>query len=164
MADNVVLNAGSGGSTARTKDRTGVETQIVALDLNPAGTETLMAGGMPHVPSTTGGLLQKHVVAAATTNATSVKGSAGQLYGVDVYNNAAYPVYVKFYNKATAPTVGTDTVLRTFGVQAGVGRTRCFPDGIAFSLGIGLAITKGITDADTTAVALSDCVVDVDYF
>lgn len=43
MADNVTLDPGSGGSTVRTKDRTGVETEIVALDLNPAGAEQLMA-------------------------------------------------------------------------------------------------------------------------
>ena len=50
MADNVSLPlTGSGAvtATARTKDRTGIETQIVALDLNPAGTETLMSGTMP---------------------------------------------------------------------------------------------------------------------
>lgn len=47
MADNVILDPGSGGSTVRTKDRTGIETQIFALDLNPAGSETLMSGAMP---------------------------------------------------------------------------------------------------------------------
>lgn len=47
MADNTLLNAGSGGDTVRDLDRTGVKTQIVALDLNPAGGETLMAGTMP---------------------------------------------------------------------------------------------------------------------
>lgn len=47
MADNVTLNPGAAGSVIRTLDRTSVETQIVALDLNPAGSETLMAGAMP---------------------------------------------------------------------------------------------------------------------
>jgi hypothetical protein len=47
MADNTVLNTGTGGDTIRDKDRSGVKTPIVALDLNPAGTETLMAGVMP---------------------------------------------------------------------------------------------------------------------
>lgn len=47
MADNTTLNTGTGGDTLRDKDRAGVKTQIVALDLNPAGTETLMAGAMP---------------------------------------------------------------------------------------------------------------------
>ncbi len=47
MADNVTLNAGSGGSVLRTKDHSGIETSIVGLDLNPAGSEVLMAGAMP---------------------------------------------------------------------------------------------------------------------
>ena len=36
-------------------------------------------------------------------------------------------------------------------------------DGLAFSTGIGITITKLIADADTTAVAASDCVVNVHY-
>jgi hypothetical protein len=47
MANNTVLNLGSGGDTLRDLDRSGVKTPIVALDLNPAGAETLMAGAMP---------------------------------------------------------------------------------------------------------------------
>lgn len=47
MADNTTLNTGSGGDVVRTKDRAGIKTNIAALDLNPAGTETLMAGTMP---------------------------------------------------------------------------------------------------------------------
>lgn len=47
MADDVTLNSMSGGDTARAKDRTTSKTQIVALDLNPAGSESLMAGAMP---------------------------------------------------------------------------------------------------------------------
>lgn len=46
MADNTQVTAGS-GDTIRDKDRAGVKTQIVAIDLNPAGAETLMAGSMP---------------------------------------------------------------------------------------------------------------------
>lgn len=47
MADNTTLDAGTGGDVIRDLDRTGVKTQIVALDLNPAGAETLMDGSMP---------------------------------------------------------------------------------------------------------------------
>ena len=52
MADNTQLNAGSGGDTIRNKDRSGIKTQVVALDLNPAGTESLMAGVMPVAKAT----------------------------------------------------------------------------------------------------------------
>jgi hypothetical protein len=43
LADNVTLDPGTGGSVVRTKDRTSVETQIVALDINPSGSEVLQA-------------------------------------------------------------------------------------------------------------------------
>jgi len=45
--DNTTLNTGTGGDSIRDKDRAGIKTQIVALDLNPAGSESLMAGWMP---------------------------------------------------------------------------------------------------------------------
>jgi hypothetical protein len=45
---------------------------------------------------------------AATTNATSSKTTAGNLYEITVSNPSAATVYLKLYNKATAPTVGTD--------------------------------------------------------
>ena len=45
MADNTLLNAGTGGDTSRSKDRSGVKTQVVGLDLNVGGTETLLSIG-----------------------------------------------------------------------------------------------------------------------
>lgn len=104
-----------------------------------------------------------HAVAAATTNAASIKGSAGIVFGWTIFNNAAYPVYVKFHNLATTPTAGTG-VVHTIGVQAGTAAPPlAVESGIGFSTGIGISIVKGITDADATAVALSDCVVDIKY-
>lgn len=48
MADNTTLNAGTGGDVVRNKDRTGVKTSIVGLDLTPGGgSETLMNGSLP---------------------------------------------------------------------------------------------------------------------
>ena len=45
MADNTLLNAGTGGDTSRSKDRSGVKTQVVGLDLNVGGSETLLSTG-----------------------------------------------------------------------------------------------------------------------
>lgn len=115
------------------------------------------------IPATSGGLTLAHAVAAASTNATSLKASAGQLYGASIYNNAAYPVYLKFYNKASSPTVGTDTIVYEVPVQAGTQREVHTEEGLAFGTGIAYALTKGITDADATAVALSDASVDLIY-
>jgi hypothetical protein len=46
MSDNTQIGSGT-GDTIRDKDRSGVKTQIFGLDLNIAGSETLMAGIMP---------------------------------------------------------------------------------------------------------------------
>lgn len=115
------------------------------------------------IPATTGGLTLKHFVAAASDNATSLKGSAGQVYSVEVFNNAAYPVYLKFVNKATAPTCGTDTNVKVFGVQAGTHVNFSQPEGLAFGTGIAYCLVKGITNVDDTSVLISDAVVGIDY-
>jgi hypothetical protein len=47
MADNTTLSSMTGGDVTRSKDRAGVKTTLVGIDLDPAGTETLMAGKMP---------------------------------------------------------------------------------------------------------------------
>ena len=110
-----------------------------------------------------GGLSIGRVLAAATTNATSVKGSAGQLYGWQISNVSAAAKFVKFYDKATAPTVGTDPPVVTIGLPANSTVNLDAANGIAFALGIGLAITGAYTDADTTAVAAGDVLVNLLY-
>jgi hypothetical protein len=47
VADNTVISSMTGGDTLRDRDRAGVKTQIVGLDLGIGGTETLMNGVMP---------------------------------------------------------------------------------------------------------------------
>ena len=84
------------------------------------------------------------------------------MLAVHVFNNAAYPVYVKFFNKATAPTPGSDTPIETVGVQAGTARDYVVRT-VTYTTGLGIAITKGMADADNTAVLLNDAVVDVEY-
>lgn len=115
------------------------------------------------IPGTSGGLTMSHLLLAATNNATSLKASAGQLYGASVYNNAAYPIYLKFYNKATAPAPATDTVVYEVPVQAGTERQVHSDEGLAFATGIAYAVVKGISDTDNTSVAASDGSVDLIY-
>lgn len=105
-----------------------------------------------------GRLTRTRVVAAATTNATVLKAAPGNVYGWYFENNAAYDVFVKFYDKATAPTVGTDAPAWTVKVPTGVTPAiGYFNIGIPFTVGISFAITKLSTDADTTVVVLNDC-------
>jgi hypothetical protein len=84
-------------------------------------------------------------VTTASTNAAVVKASAGTLYEVTVSNATATATFVKLYNKATAPTVGTDVPVLT--IPAAAGAT------VALSLGaIGKRFPAGIAIACTAAV------------
>lgn len=100
----------------------------------------------------------------ATTNATSVKSSAGTLYNVSASNINAAARYLKLYNKATAPTVGTDVPVLTLLLPAGATIDHDFGlVGHRFAAGIGLAITTGAADSDTGAVAASEIKAVVSY-
>lgn len=116
---------------------------------------------------TAGGATPYKLVSAATTNATSVKGSAGQVYMITASSVNAAARYLKLYNKATAPTVGTDTPVHTFiipGNTAGAGTNIPVPScGLEFTTGIAFALTTEATDAGTTAVAANEIVVNLAY-
>jgi hypothetical protein len=89
---------------------------------------------------------------ANSVNATAAKASAGKLYSVNGFNSSASVTYLKFYNKATAPTVGTDTPVLTLALPA----TAVFSydlGGLAFATGIGYGLTTVAADNGTTAVA-----------
>jgi hypothetical protein len=112
--------------------------------------------------ATTGGYTRSHAVCAGSTNVANVKASAGQVYAIELYDNVNYPVYLKLYNTAGTPTAGT-SVVETFGAQAGTGRFWPLVSGDAFATGIGVSVTKGITDADATATLASDCTYTIWY-
>jgi hypothetical protein len=104
-------------------------------------------------PNATGRLLSS----AATTNATSVKGSAGNVFKIVGNNTVASKRYLKLYNKASAPTVGTDTPVLTFVLAASAPfAIDLGPAGQYFATGIAFAITGAAADADTTAIAAGD--------
>lgn len=133
---------------------------VVALSPNsPIPTGTNNIGGVFNKATTAGGLTGSRILSAASTNATSVKASAGQAYLLDIGNNGAADAYFKLYNKASAPTVGTDTPVATIYLPKGAARTINLTDlGVVFSTGIAYAITGVGTDADTTAVAAAQVV------
>lgn len=116
------------------------------------------------VPQTTGGLSTTHFVAAASNNATNVKASAGQVYSIDAYNNATYPVYFKLYNSATSPSsCGATNLFKVVGIQSGTQHTLQTEEGWALGTGIGYCLTKGIADSDNTATVASDATVDLGW-
>jgi hypothetical protein len=97
-------------------------------------------------------------------NGVNVKGSAGQVYFLHVINTSAGNRYLKLYNKATAPTVGTDTPAMTLMVPAGLDRTFDLAAiGAVFGAGIGIGATTGISDSDTGAPATNDVLLNILY-
>jgi hypothetical protein len=93
---------------------------------------------------------------AATTNATSVKATPGDVFKFTGNNTTATKRYLKFYNKASAPTVGTDTPILTFPLLGSAAFDISITQGAYFSTGIAYAITGAAADADTTAVSAGD--------
>ena len=107
------------------------------------------------------------LISAASTNATSVKASAGTITTIVAVNiNETTVSYLKIYDKATAPTVGTDIPVMTIPIPTniqGAGIVIPIPNGVTFSNGIAIAITGGVADSDTTAVVANEVVVNLTY-
>lgn len=105
-----------------------------------------------------------HLISAASTNATSVKASAGSVNNIIVNNLNAAVRYFKLYNKASAPTVGADTPVLTLAIPAGGTLAIDLGSrGLRLTTGIAYALTTGITVADTGAVAASEHAVHISY-
>lgn len=150
MADNFVANPGSGGATFASDDiGPGVQYPRVKRSFGRDGVASDAGTGF-------------RLISAASTNATSLKASAGTLYMLYAVNLNAAVRYLKFYNKASAPTVGTDTPVATFPIPAsatGAGFALDFGPGFDFSTGIAYATTTGVADGDTAAVAANEIIV-----
>lgn len=171
MSDNYTANAGSGGSTFAADDISSVLYPRVKGTWGADGTanDTNLTTPLPVqlVTTTNGGATGFRLLSAASTNATSLKASAGKLMSLYAVNLNAAVRYLKFYNKASAPTVGTDTPVATYPIPAsstGAGFILHLPpDGVAFSTGIAYAVTTGVADSDTGAVAANDIIINGSY-
>lgn len=136
-----------------------------ATSATPAGTNQI-GRAVADASAATGGIAStsRIVSAAASTNATSAKASAGRVYAIHGYNASASVRYLKLYNKASAPTVGTDTPVKTLALPPGCGFAFDWPNGYSFATGIAYAFTTGSADNDTGALTAADVVgLNVDY-
>jgi hypothetical protein len=142
-----------------------------AIPVSQSGTWTVQPGNTANttawlvqdVAGTSGGSTASHTMSAASTNANSLKASAGMVYGLSISNANASARYFKLYNKASSPTVGTDTPILTLQVPGNGTVIRAYPVGLVLGTGIAWACTGGIADSDTTAIGANDCSIDIDY-
>lgn len=113
------------------------------------------------------------LISAATTNATSVKTKPGKLLSINAYNVAATVSWLKIYDKASAPTVGTDTPIMVIGLSPGTSVAASasptqitFVEGVYLANGLAYAIVgtaAGIADSNTTAVGANEVAVTLTY-
>ena len=99
---------------------------------------------------------------AATTNGALILTGTSSVHSIWITNEGASPAYVKLYNKATAPTVGTDIPEMTIPVPAaasgvpGVANPNIGFIAFRFALGLGIAITRNAVYTDTTAIGAGE--------
>lgn len=142
--------------------------QRVALATGPDGGAATPVSASNPLPLGFGaapsGLSQFGRIASADVNAAVVKAGPGMVFGYSISNTNAAARYVKFYNKATAPTVGTDVPIRRVCIPAGQTVQFHTPVGLAgFTAGIAIGATTGALDNDTGALSLADLVIAIDY-
>lgn len=167
-ATEATLSTASGSLTTlsgKLPSSLGIKTAANSLSVAPASDATFAlaagantVGNVGQVATAAGGWAPALVNSAASTNATSVKASAGQVGVIALTNSGAGWAYLKLYNKASAPTVGSDTPVHVVGLPPGGGQAQAIPAGLSFSLGIAYAITGGAANSDTTAVAANQVV------
>lgn len=121
-------------------------------------TATVTAGTVnPVVPAT-----PYFVNSAASTNGAMILTGTSNVSSFYATNEGATAAYIKLYNKATAPTVGTDVPEMTIPVPAavsGVPGVATIPigfHGFRFALGLGIAITRNAVHTDTTAIGAGE--------
>lgn len=146
---------------------------IVMAGIESGGIQTpihyaLQSGTWTVTPSLStngsGGLTPYSHISAASNNALLIKSAPATLGTVVATNNHATNIaYLKLYNKASAPTLGTDTPVQVYALGPnGGGVAITFPGGLAFSLGLALAITSAMANTDT-AVAAAQVSVSLGY-
>jgi hypothetical protein len=97
--------------------------------------------------------LYHSLVSAASTNATSVKASQGAIGTLILTNSSATWAYFKLVNKASAPTVGTDTAIINIGVAPNT-TLDCSTSfaGLRMTTGIAYYVSAGTSLTDNTAL------------
>lgn len=155
-----ISTAFSGGTVQAIAQMSSVPFALPVMNVQQATAASLAVAATSTPANATGHFLSS----AASTNATSVKTSAGSIYGLQLTNLSASVAFVKLYRKSSAPVVGTD--VPDFVIRIGANShisVDCGQLGIRMTSGIAYAITGGSADTDTTAVAAGDVRVSMHY-
>lgn len=155
VSSYVAVRVTSTAYTSGTAVVTAFATDIGNMTPAAGSTTATISGNVSTAEATKLAGTTYNLVTAATTNLVSARSAAANLFEISLSNPTATPVYVKLYNKATAPVVASDVPVITIPVPANSVQVLSFgSQGKRFATGIGLAATGaiGATDA-TNAVA-----------
>jgi hypothetical protein len=105
---------------------------------------------------TSGGATASRFMADGSTYAGNIKTSAGNLYTLSGSNIGTGNLYLRIYNKASAPIPGTDTPVLEYVIPPGGRECQIPAVGSTFAAGIGWVFTSGtFLDSDTTPVTVN---------
>ena len=108
-----------------------------------------------------GGWTPKWFIAANSPNATNLKTSAGIVHAVQAYGISTGVAWLKFYDKATAPSCGSDTVVKQIMIPTTASAP--FVLDVQFTTGISYCVVSGILAADNSSPAASNFVINIDW-
>ena len=158
MSDTYV----AGSYTFASDDVGGTHTPRVKLQWGADGTVTDASAAAPIpvliTPLATGGATPNHSI-DVDESVDEIKGSAGVLYSLFVYNLASAKRYVRLYDApAASVTVGTTAAKLVYVLEADQGMTIAWPHGVEFASGICIAATTAIAANDTGAPGANEVV------
>lgn len=172
MTDNIQTPAGSGSDPYIKTTHTGSagasdpHIQHVRFDVG-VGTTTSQVTPSNPLPTSTAPIITSGLTTyknlSVINSGVNIKASGGAIYGWYIYNNAAAVRYLKLYNLATTPTIGTDTPFITIGIPSASAANVFTPFGIIFDTGIGIGGTNGVADNNAGAPTANDLVVNIFY-
>jgi hypothetical protein len=138
----------------RDENSSGLVSAIGPVTLNPETTKKIGNVGISQSGAT---VTYQKFISATTTNATAVSSVPANISILHMENSGDGVRYVKLYNKASAPVVGTDVPFITIGIPAVSSSSFTLPAlvGIDFSIGISFAITLGASDTDATPLTVA---------
>lgn len=151
-----VVDTNSGSKSA------GTQRVVLATDQPQLTAKLLVTPDSVEAPnvataSTTNAALLCAILSTASTNSTSCKGSAGNMYGFWVVNTTATVYYLRIYNASSAPTCSSATgFIQSVPIPAstsGAGVVVPFAIPAGFSTGIGYCLTGGSSSTDNTNAA-----------
>lgn len=163
MATNTINLAQVNGQTLSLGQKTMANSLPVTLASDqPAIAISGTVSNLPQTTTTLNGLQPFRLITAASNNATVVKSTPGNLYVYQITCTSAGAKYVKFVDKASAPTPGTDTVLFAVEFNGAANQDIAYPYPPPFHNGITFFTTTTQADSGAqAATAAGDFIIDL---